>query len=200
MSQSPCSPFSNIISYSPSLPAAPGPEGPGAPQYPTRSAPGAPDSPFLSFCHLHSGESGAGKTVAAKYIMGYISKVSGGGDKVQVGLPPPQHPEFRLLTSLLPQPLHRAVHGWGHISIPSRGGQLQWAQVSSPAQARALLWPPAREGHHPAVQPTAGSLRQCQNCPQQQLEPLCKSLGQAWTMPRVGTLQCHSQDLSLPCL
>uniref|UniRef100_A0AAZ3S0F3 Osteoclast-stimulating factor 1 n=1 Tax=Oncorhynchus tshawytscha TaxID=74940 RepID=A0AAZ3S0F3_ONCTS len=30
-----------------------------------------------------SGESGAGKTVAAKYIMGYISKVSGGGDKVQ---------------------------------------------------------------------------------------------------------------------
>lgn len=31
-----------------------------------------------------SGESGAGKTVAAKYIMGYISKVSGGGSKVQV--------------------------------------------------------------------------------------------------------------------
>uniref|UniRef100_A0A8C7K7A9 Osteoclast-stimulating factor 1 n=1 Tax=Oncorhynchus kisutch TaxID=8019 RepID=A0A8C7K7A9_ONCKI len=30
-----------------------------------------------------SGESGAGKTVAAKYIMGYISKVSGGGPKVQ---------------------------------------------------------------------------------------------------------------------
>uniref|UniRef100_H2LZF3 Osteoclast-stimulating factor 1 n=1 Tax=Oryzias latipes TaxID=8090 RepID=H2LZF3_ORYLA len=30
-----------------------------------------------------SGESGAGKTVAAKYIMGYISKVSGGGSKVQ---------------------------------------------------------------------------------------------------------------------
>ncbi|KAK2835280.1 hypothetical protein Q5P01_015764 [Channa striata] len=29
------------------------------------------------------GESGAGKTVAAKYIMGYISKVSGGGSKVQ---------------------------------------------------------------------------------------------------------------------
>ncbi|KAG8126889.1 hypothetical protein E2320_022019, partial [Naja naja] len=29
------------------------------------------------------GESGAGKTVAAKYIMGYISKVSGGGEKVQ---------------------------------------------------------------------------------------------------------------------
>lgn len=31
-----------------------------------------------------SGESGAGKTVAAKYIMGYISKVSGGGPRVQV--------------------------------------------------------------------------------------------------------------------
>lgn len=42
-------------------------------------------------CYVHllcmfvfSGESGAGKTVAAKYIMGYISKVSGGGQKVQV--------------------------------------------------------------------------------------------------------------------
>lgn len=33
---------------------------------------------------VFSGESGAGKTVAAKYIMGYISKVSGGGQKVQV--------------------------------------------------------------------------------------------------------------------
>ncbi|CAB1334711.1 unnamed protein product [Coregonus sp. 'balchen'] len=32
---------------------------------------------------LYQGASGAGKTVAAKYIMGYISKVSGGGSKVQ---------------------------------------------------------------------------------------------------------------------
>ena len=42
---------------------------------------------FLFFTFLLcrvSGESGAGKTVAAKYIMGYISKVSGGGSKVQV--------------------------------------------------------------------------------------------------------------------
>lgn len=39
---------------------------------------------MLWFCG--SGESGAGKTVAAKYIMGYISKVSGGGAKVQVKL------------------------------------------------------------------------------------------------------------------
>lgn len=34
---------------------------------------------------LSSGESGAGKTVAAKFIMGFIAKVSGGGPTVQVG-------------------------------------------------------------------------------------------------------------------
>ncbi|XP_041364734.1 unconventional myosin-Ie-like [Gigantopelta aegis] len=34
-------------------------------------------------CVIISGESGAGKTVAAKYIMGYIAKVSGGGPLVQ---------------------------------------------------------------------------------------------------------------------
>jgi myosin-1 len=34
--------------------------------------------------HFYSGESGAGKTVAAKFIMGFIAKVSGGGPKVQV--------------------------------------------------------------------------------------------------------------------
>lgn len=40
---------------------------------------------FVSLSRFgNSGESGAGKTVAAKYIMGYISKVSGGGSKVQV--------------------------------------------------------------------------------------------------------------------
>jgi myosin-1 len=30
-----------------------------------------------------SGESGAGKTVAAKYIMSYIARISGGGKRVQ---------------------------------------------------------------------------------------------------------------------
>uniref|UniRef100_A0A5F8H7V1 Myosin IE n=1 Tax=Monodelphis domestica TaxID=13616 RepID=A0A5F8H7V1_MONDO len=34
-------------------------------------------------CVIISGESGAGKTVAAKYIMSYISRISGGGPKVQ---------------------------------------------------------------------------------------------------------------------
>ncbi|KPP78453.1 unconventional myosin-Ie-like, partial [Scleropages formosus] len=34
-------------------------------------------------CVIISGESGAGKTVAAKYIMSYISRVSGGGLRVQ---------------------------------------------------------------------------------------------------------------------
>ncbi|XP_061101636.1 unconventional myosin-Ie-like isoform X2 [Conger conger] len=34
-------------------------------------------------CVIISGESGAGKTVAAKYIMSYISRISGGGAKVQ---------------------------------------------------------------------------------------------------------------------
>lgn len=37
-------------------------------------------------CVIISGESGAGKTVAAKYIMGYIAKVSGGGADIQVGV------------------------------------------------------------------------------------------------------------------
>lgn len=36
-----------------------------------------------SQCVIISGESGAGKTVAAKYIMSYISQVSGGGPRVQ---------------------------------------------------------------------------------------------------------------------
>ncbi|CAI4228131.1 unnamed protein product [Auanema sp. JU1783] len=36
-----------------------------------------------SQCVIISGESGAGKTVAAKYIMNYISQISGGGKRVQ---------------------------------------------------------------------------------------------------------------------
>ncbi|GAB1861960.1 Unconventional myosin-Ie-like isoform X2 [Camponotus japonicus] len=36
-----------------------------------------------SQCVIISGESGAGKTVAAKYIMSYVARVSGGGKKVQ---------------------------------------------------------------------------------------------------------------------
>lgn len=36
-----------------------------------------------SQCVIISGESGAGKTVAAKYIMSYIARVSGGGQRVQ---------------------------------------------------------------------------------------------------------------------
>lgn len=35
-------------------------------------------------CVIISGESGAGKTVEAKYIMGYLARISGGGRRVQV--------------------------------------------------------------------------------------------------------------------
>lgn len=37
-----------------------------------------------SQCVIISGESGAGKTVAAKYIMSYLATISGGGPDIQV--------------------------------------------------------------------------------------------------------------------
>lgn len=38
---------------------------------------------YVNMLCVLSGESGAGKTVAAKYIMSYIARISGGGKRVQ---------------------------------------------------------------------------------------------------------------------
>lgn len=93
---------------------------------------------------VFSGESGAGKTVAAKYIMGYISKVSGGGQKVQV-------------TSV-----------FFRISFLSCNKQVL---VLKPVLCRFCC--SACEGYYPAVEPSAGSVWQCEDSPQQQFKPFC---------------------------
>lgn len=38
---------------------------------------------YVNTLYVRSGESGAGKTVAAKYIMSYIARISGGARRVQ---------------------------------------------------------------------------------------------------------------------
>lgn len=71
-----------------------------------------------------SGESGAGKTVAAKYIMSYISRVSGGGPKVQVppgppALAPSLPPQCAAALTRRPKSIMGDVVGAGHGPTPS---------------------------------------------------------------------------------
>lgn len=51
----------------------------------------------------------------------------------------------------------------------------------------------ARQGHYPAVQPAPGGLRERQDRPEQQLQPICESL------PCFG--ECHlMDDIDIPDL
>ena len=119
---------------------------------------------------LDSGESGAGKTVAAKYIMGYISKVSGGGDKVQVSI----MNSNRVLLYLVLWEI-RTMQLWLCMrntltSACVRLSMPVWCDVALCVCVCVCVT--ACEGHHPPVQSSAGGLWERQDRPQQQLESL----------------------------
>lgn len=75
----------------------------------------------------HSGESGAGKTVAAKYIMSYISRVSGGGTRVQVS---PTH---------LPEPTATFKNRWRWKIVINRTPSFPSAVFSSPCYIKDIV-------------------------------------------------------------